>query len=93
MKSYQQIKIDQKCNAKAIQPPVKGAIFAKIPNFQLFLSENQAEQIELGISSGSSSSVELQTVNDQLCDGQTVIYNQEYIYPGNNDLKIFLRDS
>ena len=48
-------------------------------------SDNQAEQIELGISSGSSSSVELQTVNDQLGDGQTVIYNQEYIYPGNND--------
>ena len=54
------------------------------------LSENQAEQIELGISSGSSSSVELQTVNDQLGDVQTVIYNQEYIYPGNNDLKTFL---
>ena len=48
-------------------------------------SDNQAEQIELEISSGSSSSVELQTVNDQLGDGQTVIYNQEYIYPGNND--------
>ena len=53
-------------------------------NLYWFFSENQAEQIELGISSGSSSSVELQTVNDQLGDGQTVIYNQEYIYPGKN---------
>jgi len=52
-------------------------------------SENPAEQIELGISSGSCSSVELQTVNDHIGDGQTVIYNQEYIYPGNNDLQNF----
>ena len=52
----------------------------------LIFSDNQAEQIELGISSGSSSSVELQTVNDQIGDGQTVIYNQEYIYPGNDSL-------
>ena len=73
---------------------VKWTIFDQNTQFFIikwFFSENQAEQIELGISSVSSSSVELQTVNDQLCDGQTVIYNQEYIYPGNNDLKIFLR--
>ena len=63
--------------------------YQKSPVKNFRFSENQAEQIELGISSGSSSSVELQTVNDQLGDGQTVIYNQEYIYPGNNGLKIF----